>query len=181
MDKLALTTAQQIATIQEQPIKTFEQFVHEPKLTRVDVLAKQSPKEVEAYIIATLKNLIEAVKVDDKISVSELFELADELINSFGYWKLPDFDMFVKKAKFGKLGKVYNRLDLMTVMEMAAKYDQQRSDYCANKAQSEKPILGLPDKLGDEKQLIENLKDFKHPYKAGISKMIKKELGHENI
>lgn len=57
----------------------------------------------------------------------EVSRIADELMRDYWHMKLPEFALFVDKAKRGDYGKVYNRLDGPTIHEWMKAYQEERA------------------------------------------------------
>jgi len=119
-------------------LKTFQQgagldflmLAKIPISERIPALAKQDKRYVHSLIIAQIEYTMKFFNLSNSLSVEQIFLLADQIIDEAGddNISLQDVFIFLQKLATGKMGVVYNRLDIPSVMEMFDKYRDERVD-----------------------------------------------------
>lgn len=99
-----------------------------PVSERIPALAKSDRGYVHKIISAQIEYAMKYFNIKDGLSIEQVFLLADEIIDESSQDQLSLQDVFVFLQKFcsGKMGVVYNRLDVPTFMEMLDKHRDER-------------------------------------------------------
>ena len=101
-----------------------------PSGERIPALAKENKSYVHKFIVAQIEYTMKFFNLSNSLSVEQIFLLADQIIDEAGddNISLQDVFIFLQKLATGKMGVVYNRLDIPSVMEMFDKYRDERVD-----------------------------------------------------
>lgn len=99
---------------------------------RLPALAKENRLYVHKIISAQIEYTMKFFNVANGLSIEQVFLLADQIIDesSEDNLSLQDVFVFLQKLGTGKMGVVYNRLDIPSVMELFEVHRQERhSEY----------------------------------------------------
>lgn len=99
---------------------------------RLPVLAAENRAYVHKIISAQIEYTMKFFNVANGLSVEQVFLLADQIIDesSEDSLSLQDVFVFLQKLGTGKMGVVYNRLDIPSMMELFEIHRQERhSEY----------------------------------------------------
>lgn len=75
---------------------------------------------------ALLVNMQEGLNIDKPMTIAQLDECAEEIVRQYPHFKIQDIHVFCNGCKFGRYGKVYNRLNGQILFEWLAEFDQER-------------------------------------------------------
>jgi hypothetical protein len=67
------------------------------------------------------------------LSGDQVADIAVELISDYWAYRFEDFIAFFQLARRGTYGKIFDRLDLPTILEMLGKYDAERVELLAQR------------------------------------------------
>lgn len=88
--------------------------------------------------ILILKNFANTVNVKNSLNSFQMMDLAQAFIQQYTHSSLKDLILCLKMVKYGKLGPIYDRLDVPTVMDFIRKYQEAKSAYLEQKARGYK-------------------------------------------
>lgn len=99
-----------------------------PTAERIPVLAKTNRKEIHQVIAAQIEYTMKFFNIANGMTVEQIFLLADTIIDDAGSDNLSiqDVFLFLQKLSTGKMGVVYNRLDIPRFMELFEIHRQER-------------------------------------------------------
>ena len=101
-----------------------------PTSERIPALAKQDKRYVHSLIIAQIEYTMKFFNLTNSLTIEQIFLLADQIIDESedDTLSMQDVFLFLQRLATGKMGVVYNRLDIPSVMEMFDKYRDERVD-----------------------------------------------------
>lgn len=105
------------------------------------------------------------------ISSDQAADLAVELINDYSLYKLEDFIAFFQLAKKGVYGKILDRLDPATILQMFVLYDNHRTERFAGREMNRQESKRSPYDLGDRNEQNGNFTDRSAPIGDFIDKV----------
>ncbi len=147
------------------------QLASVPSSERITVLAKENRKEVHQVISAQIEYCMKFFNLPNGLNLEQIFLLADTIIDDAesDNLALQDVFIFLQKLSQGKIGKVYNKLDIPTFMELFEIHRQERHDEIMKfreEEHSQHKAIPINDRLADmfpddEKQKTRNaFKDY---------------------
>jgi len=74
------------------------------------------------------------VNVKNNITNFQIMDVSYMFLQQYTHSSLKDLILCLKMAKYGKLGPIYDRLDVPTVMDFITKYQEAKSAYLEQKA-----------------------------------------------
>jgi hypothetical protein len=86
----------------------------------------------QAYIEGWIVNLREFINVGKKMSDQQTQETAMLIIENYPSLKISDINLIFKRAKLGKFGSMYDRLDGQLVLSWFDAYFNERCEAAAN-------------------------------------------------
>jgi hypothetical protein len=106
------------------------QLVRVPTSERIVALAETNRKEVHQIIAAQIEYSMKFFNIPNGLNIEQIFLLADTIIDDAGSdnISLQDIFLFLQKLSLGKMGTIYNRLDIPTFMELFEVHRQERHD-----------------------------------------------------
>lgn len=106
------------------------QLIRVPSSERITVLAKTNRKEVHQVIAAQIEYSMKFFNIPNGLSLEQIFLLTDTIIDDAesDNLALQDVFLFLQKLSAGKMGTIYNRLDIPTFMELFEIHRQERHD-----------------------------------------------------
>lgn len=106
-----------------------------PKIT--DLIKEVSEPVVLLLIAVMVRDYCASVNVARNMNEDQILEAAAMLMEEAGNFRLEDYAMMFAQAKRGKLVKVYERIDLTTITDMADAYYAERRDAKINQQEQE--------------------------------------------
>lgn len=105
-----------------------------PSGERIVALAKTNRKEVHQVIAAQIEFAMKFFNIPNGLNLEQIFLLSDTIIDDAESDNLSVQDVFVflQKLVSGKMGTVYNRLDIPTFMELFEIHRQERHEEILN-------------------------------------------------
>lgn len=101
-------------------------------------LVKDNGEPVVLLLIAVMvRDYCASVNVARNMNEDQILEAAAMLMEEAGNFRLEDYAMMFAQAKRGKLVKVYERIDLTTITDMADAYFAERRDAKINQQEQE--------------------------------------------
>lgn len=99
-----------------------------PSSERIPVLAKSDRSYVHKILSAQIEYAMKFFNVSNGLSIEQIFLLSDQIIDESEEDNLSIQDVFVflQKLCSGKMGKLFNRLDISTFMELFEIHRQER-------------------------------------------------------
>lgn len=113
---------------------------------RLPALAKENRLYVHKIISAQIEYTMKFFNVANGLSIEQVFLLADQIIDESAEdnLSLQDVFVFLQKLGTGKMGVVYNRLDIPSIMELFEIHRQERhSEYLKAKEEIHIQFSGL--------------------------------------
>lgn len=106
----------------------FDAIFDIPRSERLPELAKSSPKEIATAITISLGVAFESMNLARPMSVNQILDLADTIIDSSieDRLSLEDVLLFLQGLVRGKYGKLYDSIDIPKFMELFEVYRQER-------------------------------------------------------
>lgn len=104
------------------------QLVRVPSSERIPILAKTNRKEIHQVISAQIEYCMKFINIPNGLNLEQIFLLADTIIDDSesDNLSLQDVFLFLQKLSQGKMGTIYNRLDIPTFMELFEVHRQER-------------------------------------------------------
>jgi hypothetical protein len=147
------------------------QLVRVPTGERIPALVETNRKEVHQIIAAQIEYTMKFFNLPNGLNLDQVFLLADTIIDDAGSDNLSIQDVFIflQKLASGKMGTVYNRLDIPTFMELFEIHRQERHEEMIRFREEENAqhkALPVNDRLADmfpddEKNEMRNaMKDY---------------------
>lgn len=104
------------------------QLARVPTGERIVALAETNRKEVHMIIAAQIEYCMKFFNIPNGLNLEQIFLLSDTIIDEAGVdnLALQDVFVFLQKLSSGKMGTVYNRLDIPTFMEMFDIHREER-------------------------------------------------------
>jgi len=104
------------------------QLLRVPTIERIPALAKQNREYIHKILAAQIEFTMKYFSLKNPMSVEQIFLLADEIIEQSEYDNLSiqDVYLFLVKLATGKMGKIYERMDIPTFMEMFEVHRNER-------------------------------------------------------
>ena len=81
----------------------------------------------ESWLEVQLKNLADFAGCKEKLTLEQLTELAQMMLERFGHYKLTEFMLFFQKFKGCEYGRFYGAVDPMIIMQALKTFDEERS------------------------------------------------------
>src|SRR5574343_394373 len=96
------------------------QLIRIPSNERIPALAKTNRKEVHQIIAAQIEYSMKFFNLPNGLSLEQIFLLADTIIDDAesDNLSIQDVFLFLQKLSHGKMGTIYNRLDIPALMEL---------------------------------------------------------------
>jgi hypothetical protein len=99
------------------------------KYPQIKDLVKDNGEPVVLLLIAVMvRDYCASVNVARNMNEDQILEAAAMLMDEAGNFRLEDYAMMFALAKRGKLVKIYERIDLTTITDMADAYYAERRD-----------------------------------------------------
>lgn len=141
------------------------QLVRVPSSERITELAKTNRKEVHQVLAAQIEYSMKFFNLPNGMTLEQIFILTDTIIDDAESDNLAiqDVFLFLQKLSMGKMGTIYNRLDIPTFMELFEIHRQERHDEVMNFRYEENvqhKALLINDRLAD--MFPNNEKDQMH-------------------
>lgn len=129
-----------------------------PKIT--DLVKDHGEPTILLLLAVMVRDYCASVNVARNMNEDQILEAAAMLMEEAGNFRLEDYAMMFALAKRGKLVKVYERIDLTTITEMADAYYAERRDAKIQaqeqeieRLEAQKPVHRTPatidDRMGD--------------------------------
>lgn len=142
-----------------------------PSGERIPALAKTNRKEVHQVISAQIEYAMNFFNIPNGMSLEQIFLLADTIIDDSesDNLSIQDVFIFLQKLSSGKMGTIYNRLDIPTFVELLEVHRQERHEEIINFRYEEhvrNNSLPINDRLSDmfpdteKNNMREALKDY---------------------
>lgn len=80
----------------------------------------------ESWLIIQLNNLSEFAGCREKLKEHQITELAEMIMEEYGYYKLTEFMLFFQNFKRGEYGKFYGAVDPMVIMQALKDFHTER-------------------------------------------------------
>lgn len=137
-----------------------------PSSERIHAMALKDRQYIHKILAAQIEFTLKFFNLRNGMSIEQIFLLADEIINDSesDNLSIQDVYLFLAKLASGKLGTVYDRLDVATMMEKLEIHRQERHEEL-QKARYEQHVqnkaLPVNDRIADmfpndEKQSMHN-------------------------
>lgn len=99
-----------------------------PTSERLPALAKDDRQYIHKIIAAQIQYTMLFFNITNSLSLEQIFILSDEIIDSSeeDNLALQDVFLFLQKLSTGEMGKTFNRMDVVTFMEMFETYRDER-------------------------------------------------------
>jgi len=110
------------------------QLASVPTSERIMVLAETNRKEVHQTLAAQIEYCMKFFNIPNGLNLEQIFLLTDTIIDDAGRdnLALQDVFLFLQKLSSGKMGTIYNRLDIPSFMEMFEVHREERRIEVAN-------------------------------------------------
>jgi len=82
---------------------------------------------LHAYIEGWIVNFREFVNVGRGMNDVQTYETATLVLQYYNYLTIADINLLFQRAKIGKYGKLYDRLDGQIILDWFARYDAERT------------------------------------------------------
>jgi hypothetical protein len=102
-----------------------------------DLIKDNGEAGVLLLISVMVRDYCASVNVARNMNEDQILEAAAMLMEEAGNFRLEDYAMMFAQAKRGKLVKVYERIDLTTITDMADAYYAERRDAKINQQEQE--------------------------------------------
>lgn len=101
-----------------------------PTAERIPALAKTNRVEIHQVIAAQIEYSMKFFNIPNGMSLEQIFLLADTIIDDSesDNLSLQDVFLFLQRLSEGKMGTIYNRLDIPTFMELLEIHRQERHE-----------------------------------------------------
>lgn len=99
-------------------------------------------------LVALIDNFNQSINAVRPMTAVQMNDVAFMILSEYGSYRLEDVVMFFSMAKTGKLGRIYDRIDIQTISQFLIEYDKYRALY---------------GQLEQEKQEYQKEKEFKQP------------------
>lgn len=105
-----------------------------PSRERIPALAKTNRKDLHQVISAQIEYCMKFFNIPNGMNLEQIFLLADTIIDDSesDNLSLQDVFLFLQKLSAGKMGTIYNRLDIPTFMELLEIHRQERHEELLN-------------------------------------------------
>jgi hypothetical protein len=125
-----------------------------PTSERIPELAKTNRKEVHQILAAQIEYSMKFFNIPNGMTLEQIFLLTDTIIDDSesDNLSIQDVFIFLQKLSTGKMGTIYNRLDIPTFMELFEVHRQQRHEEIMNYRYEENvqfKALPINDRLAD--------------------------------
>lgn len=135
-----------------------QRAAQKPTLSKIKkTMGEQSLRVLMTKLIA---DCALAFNVGKNMDLKQAYETSEMILKDFNDWKMPDIQLCFDRAKAGRYGIAYDRIDVAVVMQWCSAYDLERMEDIA---------------LANEKKSGEMKGDIREPYKA-IKQLVRKEL-----
>lgn len=141
-----------------------------PVSERIPALAKSDRVYVHKIISAQIQYAMKFFNISNSLSIEQIFLLADEIIDDSesDNLSLQDVFVFLQKLCAGKMGTVFNRLDIPTFRELFEIHRQERYEEMQNAREEQQvrhksfgPTERASDNQDREKELMHGaMKDY---------------------
>lgn len=135
------------------------------------LIKKSNPIVYRSSVDVLLCQLIDKIKVEKKFTESEVPFLIDAIYKSYWYFTLEEIAYVFKKGITGDFKKLYNKLDIETVLDWLHEYDSKERLNLLEKRDHNKKMEA---KALDEKAFKEVSKEF-------VNEMVKKIAEENNL
>lgn len=130
------------------------QLLMVPVGERIPAMAKADRQYVHKILSAQIEFTMKYFNLKNGMSLEQIFLLSDEIINESESDNLSvqDVYLFLAKLAAGKMGTVYDRLDVATMMELLEKHRQERHEEllrAREEQHAQNKILPVNDRLAD--------------------------------
>lgn len=104
------------------------QLLRVPSSERIPILAKQNREYIHKILAAQIEFTMKYFNLKNPMTLQQIFLLADEIIDESeaDNLSIQDVYLFLIKLATGKMGTIYERLDIATFMEMFDKHRDER-------------------------------------------------------
>lgn len=112
----------------------YGQLMRVPTTERIPELAKTNRKEVHQVLAAQIEYCMKFFNIPNGLNLDQIFLLADTIIDDSesDNLSIQDVFIFLQKLSSGKMGTIYNRLDIPTFMELFEIHRQERHEEVLN-------------------------------------------------
>lgn len=83
--------------------------------------------QVKALLTYYVTDYAMFLNVGNNMSQEQVLSTVELIIEKYYLYKPEDFELFFKRAKMGAYGTSYNRVDGVVILEMLARYDEERA------------------------------------------------------
>lgn len=164
---------QQLALLKEHGIIQFDRVLSIPNHERIQgiVAFADGRMRVSAVLSASIKSAFDNMNLRVGMNEDQIFDLAEQIIDESAEDNLSieDVLLFLKDLISGKAGKIFDRMDMPTFLELFEKYRQERHESLMNireEQQSNHKAFGNPDRWSEthdkesENSMHEAMKEY---------------------
>lgn len=130
--------------------------------SQISGIRKDDPDLVEDLITVMISMLADSFNVKANFSDEMIYECALLIVEEYWFLRPEEIMLAFKNAKKGKYGPVYNKLDVMTIMDWLHQYNTQERQAAVDEINKKKKENEEMDLLTDEdmKKVLEAEKVF---------------------
>lgn len=107
-------------------VNTIQEAIDSDSLPISSIKKEYGEVELQAVLVLLLTDVIDFFSVGKSMSDGQVAETIKLILKEFFYFKIDDFKLCFDRAKTGKYGKVYDRIDGNIIFEWLELYDFER-------------------------------------------------------
>ena len=119
---LSLTTLQ---TTFLKPVKSISDVLSDPFPCLGVLVVKVGETQIKAILVKILTDLISFFNVGKTMNANQVIQTVELIIDSYPMFKLSHFKLCFNRAKAGRYGKVYDRIDGQVIFEWLGLFEQE--------------------------------------------------------
>jgi hypothetical protein len=81
----------------------------------------------QAYIEAWIVNVCEFLNIGKNMNPNQIYDTAELIAEEFHYLTVADINLIFKRAKLGRYGQIFDRLDGQVILGWFRSYDHERT------------------------------------------------------
>ena len=109
-------------------VQNFEQVFHAPDIS-LSLIKKETGTEfLRSFLTLIISDVVEFFSVGKSMNEKQILQTSDLIAEEYYYFKPEDFKLCFNRAKKGRYGKQYDRLDGGVIFEWLQLYSQERSE-----------------------------------------------------
>lgn len=107
----------------------FENIRYYPSI--IQLVAAHGKKDIRKVLAAIVKNFNDSINVPEgkKLNTTQTVEVACFLLDECNNYRIEDYIMMFSLAKRGKIGNIFDRVDMPVISDIKANYEALRREY----------------------------------------------------